>query len=79
MDKNKKYVLCTKNLYFEDGFISFKKGQSYEIISEHYENYNCELTLNSETSGHHNVTTNFDNWFQHFIIRRIVLIEKTIK
>lgn len=69
--RRNRLAYCTKNLYFQDGTIRFKKGKSYEIIDDTRKN---TLTLISETGCGNSIA--MEGWLKYFIVKRRVLIEK---
>jgi hypothetical protein len=62
--ENKIKWLCTRDLYFEDGILAFKKGRSYEQIDIHTDVPNWILVFVNESGETHSVTK--DGWGKYF-------------
>lgn len=60
------FVLCTKNLMFENGDCSFSAGKEYEILSVHGE-HSLDLKDNQwyEDNIRHTVQ---DDWLECFVL-----------
>ena len=66
-------VFCTTTLHMIGGDTAFIHDKLYKIIDE---SQNGLLILESETSDNH-IISETDKWFNCFIVKRRVLIEKT--
>lgn len=59
-------VICTKDLYMENGEEAYTFGKIYELTSGSLKSGNCMITDNQDSKCHH-ISKNNDGWIQYFI------------